>query len=295
MKKRLIVSLLILILVFAAAAPAQGGDTLSIAVSFLPIGIFAENVAAGTGADIVLLAPNATGCLHDYQLLPGDLTRLKDADILFVNGAGMEIFLKDISDVYPGLRIVDLSEGIDLILAEDDDDGEYNSHIWLSPKNAAVMVRNMADALKELDATRAEVYIANADKYIRTLTELDVTLTERSAKLNNRDIVTFHEAFPYFARDYGLNVLAVITVEPDEGISPRRLAELTDVVKQYGCPPLFIEAQYSSEPAEALSRETGAKIYELLTVTSGALEADAYEKSLLKNMDTLEEALGTAP
>ena len=285
------------VLILAAAltvGPALSDSAPSVAVSFLPVEIFAENVTDGTGAGITLLAPNASGCLHDYQLLPGDLTRLNGTDILFVNGAGMEVFLKDITDVYPDLRIVDLSEGIDLIPA-DDDEGEFNSHIWLSPKNAAVMVRNMADALAEYDQARAEQYTANADRYISRLTELDGILARRCEKLARKDIITFHEAFPDFARDYGLNVLAVIALEPDEGISPRRLAELSDIVRQYHCPPLFIEAQYPSEPAEALARETGAKIYELLTVTSGPAGMEAYEEALLRNMDTLEEALGILP
>ncbi len=219
MKKAICLTAALLLLCFAVPATAESAGYPTVAVSFLPIGIFADNVLKGTDAEIILLAPEASGCLHDYQLLPGDLTRLSSADILLINGAGMESFLPDIRDVYPDLMIADCSEGIEL-MQDESDEGEYNSHIWLSPRNAEIMVRNIADALAEIDSAHAEEYSANADAYIRELQSLDAELKARCERLSRRDIVTFHEAFPYFARDYGLNVLAVIAPEPDEGGSP---------------------------------------------------------------------------
>lgn len=283
----------ILVLVILSVSVCFADEYPVIAVSFLPIDIFAQNVLAGTNAQIILLAPSANGCLHDYQMLPGDLSRLQSVDILFINGAGMENFLDDIRDIYEDLPIIDLSEGVSL-LTDEKEDPEINSHIWLSPINAITMVNNMADKLAEVDSTHAQLYRDNADAYINRLEELHHFLESRCAKLLRKDMITFHEAFPYFARDYGLTVLDVIALEPDEGISPKRLAYLTDLIRKNNNPPLFIEAQYPSDAAIALANETGAEIYELNTVTSGSAGPEAYEEALIENMYTLEKAMGTS-
>ena len=152
----------------------------------------------------------------------------------------------------------------------------------------------MANSLAETDSAHAQMYLQNAQNYIIRLEKLHQTLETRCEKLLRKDIITFHEAFPYFAKEYGLTVLDVIALEPNEGISPKRLASLADLIRKNNNPPLFIEAQYPSEAALALSNETGAEIYELNTVTSGFSGPEAYEEALMQNLLVLEEALGTS-
>ncbi len=287
--KRLTAAAAVLILFCGILFPA-GAESFTVAVSFQPLYIFALNLLRGTDVSLVQLSSDTAGCLHDYQLLPGDLIRLRDADLLLINGAGMESFLPKIAEVYPELPVIDCSEGIELLPGESED--EPNSHIWLSPLNAVRMVRNMADALIAADESRAEIYENNAQAYTATLTALDEQLHRTLDSLPRREILTFHEAFPYFARDYGLTVLAVITPEAEESVSPRRLAELTKLVKDHGLPPLFIEAQYSSDAAEALAAETGAGIWELNTLVTGPKSLTAYEDALTENARILSEALG---
>ena len=120
-------------------------------------------------------------------------------------------------------------------------------------------------------------------------------LNQLLANLSRRDIVTFHEAFPYFAQAYDLRVVAVVNREPGETLTPSQMSELVTAVQSLGNPPLFIEPQYEDLSARIIAAETGAPVYELDPVVTGPDEdvpPDYYETVMLKNMTVLQEALG---
>ncbi len=290
--KKLLAVLCACCLILSAASPAAA-EGKNVVVSFYPLYIFTMNVIGDIpGISLSRLSSNQTGCLHDYQLVTGDMVTLSNADLFLINGAGMEGFLETAAEAFPELRTVSCSEGIDLIKNDEGAETEYNAHVWLDPGNAIIMVKNIRDALIDLAPEYRERLEENAGNYILRLQALDEKLEAGLKPLEKRDIVTFHEAFPYFARAYGLNVVAVITLEPDEGISPRMLAELIEKVSAAGCPPLFTEPQYQSDAALAVSAETGAPVRELDPAVTGPLECDAYENIMLKNLEALIDALG---
>ena len=290
--KKLLAVLCACCLILSAASPAAA-EGKNVVVSFYPLYIFTMNVIGDIpGISLSRLSSNQTGCLHDYQLVTGDMVTLSNADLFLINGAGMEGFLETAAEAFPELRTVSCSEGIDLIKNDENAETEYNAHVWLDPCNAIIMVENIRNALTSLAPDYREQLEKNADNYIQRLHDLDEKLKTGLAPLENRDIVTFHEAFPYFARAYGLNVIAVISLEPDEGISPRMLAELVEKVRTAGSPPLFTEPQYQSDAALAVSAETGAPVRELDPAVTGPLECDAYENIMLKNLEALIDALG---
>ena len=109
--------------------------------------------------------------------------------------------------------------------------------------------------------------------------------------LPQRKIVTFHEAFPYFAQEFNLEIVGVIEREPGTSPSPSELTDIINQVKDMPTKALFAEPQYSSTAAEAIANETGAKIYTLDPVVTGADDADAYIEAMQKNARTLQEAL----
>ncbi len=288
--KRFLLLIVTASLLFAAfpAGSFSEDESFTVAASFYPIYVFAQNVAYGTNTKVLCMTSNTTGCLHDYQLLPGDLTRLEGAGLLLINGAGMEQFLDDITAVFPSMPVVSCTEGIELIMNED---GEANAHVWLDPENAAVMTHNIGEALAGIDAKNADLYRKNADAYILKLKALDEELTEILQPLSRREIVTFHEAFPYFAKAYDLQVIASVTTEPDESISPRKLALLCGQIAAAGNPPLFAEPQYSPDAALAICAETGASLWELDPVVTGDGSPDSYISAMRKNAEVLAEAL----
>ena len=288
MKKTLLKLLLVLTALLVAACPTLA-ETRTVVCAFYPIRVFAENVLAGV-PDITLktLAPAGTGCLHDFQLLPGDLRTLDSTACLIINGAGMEdSFLPLLKKESPELPIVDCGKGIALI---EDEEGP-NAHIWLNALNARQMVLNMGEQLAAILPEHGEQIAANAQAYAERLTALHEELSAMLNDLPARDIVTFHEAYPYFAEEFGLHVVATITVEPDEAPSPRMIAETIEQVRGYALCPLFSEPGAATDALEVIARETRQPVYELTPITDGSGAADDYEAGMRKNAETLVRAL----
>ena len=299
--KKFLVLLLALLMVSLSGCGAVAED-ISIVATFYPVYVLAENVLDGVeGVSLSSMTPPSTGCLHDYQLLTSDMRSLAKAQALLINGAGMESFLSDVTGQFPKLTVIDCSVGVDLIAEEEEDEeeehehghdhGEYNAHIWLAPENAIQMVKNLRDGLSALLPGQAERIAQNAEAYIARLSALDAELRAAIEPLPRKEIVTFHEAFPYFARAYGLEVKAVVALEPDEPVSPRMLKEVIAKVKAAGNPPLFSEPQYESAALRTVALETGAPVYELDPLVTGDGEKTAYEDVMRKNLSVLLEAL----
>ena len=264
MKTKKLLAALLTLLIFLSPAFAAAE---TVVTSFYPIYLFALNLTQGIDGITIrnLAAPN-TGCLHDYQLSTGDMKVLNKADVFLINGAGMESYLTRVMDTFPKLPVVDASAGITLLTEdgmdeyvddhdhdheeEDADDhghhhaGEANAHIWLDAQNAIQMVDNLADGLIiAMPQYEAQIEQNRAD-YVSRLAALDEELKATLAAVPNKNIVTFHEAFPYFARAYGLTVAAVVNHEPGDALSPAQLAELVRTIRELNNPPLFTEPQY---------------------------------------------------
>jgi zinc transport system substrate-binding protein len=171
---------------------------------------------------------------------------------------------------------------------------EHNPHIWLDAGNAVIMVENLAEGLMTAMPRHAEAIAANRDAYCARLTALDGELTETLAPVRGGAVITFHEAFPYFAEAYGLEVAAVIAKEPGDALSPRELAELIATVRELGCPPLFTEPQYADIAARTVAEETGAAVRQLDPCVTGPGDGAPltyYEEVMRRNAETLLEAL----
>lgn len=272
----------------------------TVATSFYPIYLFALNLLDGVdGVTVRNLAAPGTGCLHDYQLQTGDMKTLSGADVFLINGAGMESYLSSVFEFFPDLPVVDASAGIELLPADleglsvGETETLYNAHVWLDPGNAAIMASNLAEGLMAACPDQAEIIAANRDAYLSRLDALNAALTDGLADLPRRDIVTFHEAFPYFAKAYGLNVAAVVNREPGDALSPAALGQLVLLERELGVPPLFVEPQYDDLAAQTLARETGAAVFTLDPVVTGPEEPPLtyYEDVMLENLAVLRQAL----
>jgi zinc transport system substrate-binding protein len=279
---RLIVALLMLL---PAAAEAK---EITVATSFYPVYIMTLNVVKDVPwVRVVNVTPMATGCLHDYSLTASDMKRLAAADIFFTNGAGMESFIETVARQFKALRIVPLSEGIPLIR---NPDGSDNPHVWVSISNAMQQVQNLCDAMVSFDQENAELYRRNTGAYIGKLRALADQMHAELARYTGKKIITFHEAFPYFAREFGFEIAAVIEREPGSAPSAKELAATIALIKGSGIRVLFAEPQYSARAAETIARQTGAMIYELDPAVTGPDAADAYETVMRRNLSTILDA-----
>lgn len=275
--------LLILLTVSASASPP-----LRIVTSFYPIYVATLNVTHGVeNVEVKNLAAPHLGCLHDYRLTAGDMRRLADADIFLVNGAGMETFLSKAAAQLPRLHVVEVSRGIPLL--------DNNAHVWVSFDGARQQVENIANALAEAAPEHAAAFRANAQGYQRQMEALERKMQTALAPYSGTPIVTFHEAFPYFVRDFNLKLVGVIEREPGTEPSARELANIVQLIRNRHVKALFIEPQFPDKSARIVAAETGVKIFELDPVVTGPDDPEmarhAWLAAMEKNLAVLQEAL----
>jgi zinc transport system substrate-binding protein len=280
---------------------APAGDSV-IATSFYPVYIFTLNLVDGIdGVTVMCMAEQSVGCLHDYTITAKDARIIDDADVLVINGAGMELFVEDIYTSAENLTVIDSSEGVELLCGDSheghdhhDHEGhshEYNSHIWMSVGNAKVQVTNIKNGLIEKFPQFKEKIESNYDDYMMRLDALAEDIDEVSQYVNDKPVMTFHDAYAYLAEDMGFHVVS--TVESGEGGEPSamELASLSDEINEHGVKALFIEPDYSGSAAEILFRETGVEIYTLNPVIKGDAVKTAYEDIMRKNIESIVEAV----
>lgn len=268
-------------------------ETVQIVTSFYPIYIDVINITYGVpGVEVTNMTKPQTGCLHDYQLTTEDMKTLEKADVFVINGAGMENFLDKVIKMQKNLKVIDASKNIELL--KDEKTGEKNPHVWLSISKNIEQIKNITQQLKNMDPVHAEAYQKNCDRYLARLEDLDHEMHSELDSLPHKDIVTFHEAFPYFADEFGLHIESVIEREPGSTPSPAELELTIEQVKSLPVRVLFTEPQYSPAAAEIIAREADAKIYTLDPIVTGEASPQAKDEYLMrmkKNMEVLKTAL----
>lgn len=270
---------------------AAGMADFKVLTTFYPMYILTQNVTEGIdGVSVSNMAEQTVGCLHDYSLQTQDMVSLEQADALVINGGGMEQFMERVLSIRSDLPIIDASQGIEM--EPSIEEGLLNAHVWMDPEMAAVQVRNIAEGLAAADDLHADQYRANAEAYEARLAALSASLAEQLSPLSGTRIITFHEAFNYFAERYGMVVAGVIANEPGEEPSTRDIADTCDLVRSLDIRTLFVEPQYPQTAAEIIARETGASIYTLDPCVSGTGMPDSYEQIQLENARVLREAFG---
>ncbi len=283
--------------------PAKESSRLKLLASFYPIAIMALNIIDGVeGVAVESMAQQQTGCLHDFQMTTANMKKAETADAFLINGAGMEGFLDKISDQLPELPVIDSSTGIPLIASGEDhhhDGGEghdhdqeaYNPHLWVSITNCMEQVRNLSEGIIALDPEHEAEYRENTETYLEKLSALRDKMHSALDHVKNKDIITFHEAFPYFAEEFGLHIAAVINREPDSQPSAKELADTIRLVRETDVKALFVEPLYPETSADIIAAETSAQVYVLDPAVSGEWDKNAYLTAMESNLQVLEQAL----
>ena len=244
---------------------------------------------------VKLVVNQQLSCLHNYTLTMADMKIIESADLLVINGAGLESFLDDVlasRDYWDASRDMPLrhaEEGHD----HDADHEEYDPHYWLSPTLAGQMAQNIAIGLTTKDPAHMDAYQANADQVAERLTTLQAELRAEVADLPCKELIPFHDGFANFADAFGLTILASVEEEEGSEASAREINELTQLIQTHHIPCVFIEQNGSDSAAQALARECGVSVAALDMGMSGDEQGGglvAYEALLRRNIDTIREA-----
>ncbi len=286
----------------AVAHAATASGRLRVVATILPAYCLATNIG-GDLVDVRYLV-GAGGDGHDYQLTPRDRSDIENAGLLLKNGLGIEPWLrKTIASVPPSLRVVDLSRGLEarLIASSDarehghgndsNEQGGMNPHTWLDPVLMMQMVTNALLGFQAVDPAHADRYARNASNFVARLEALDAELARGLEPLRGAAIVTFHDAFPYFARRYGLKIAGVLEEIPDVEPTARHLTELSTRIRTERVRAIFVEPRHPARLAERLGRDLGVKVGMLDTLESGVPAVDAYERGMRGILQSLRSTL----
>lgn len=317
---------LFMVFIFSAIS-AQASEKQTIICSTYPIFQITRNIVVGlNGITVQLMIPAALGCPHDYALTPQDMQKLAKADVMIVNGLGMEEYLgAPVEKANPRIKVIDSSVGIKEILqyAEDDEhedehhdtghggnghenkgeaghdhDHEHsgaNPHLFASPRMVGLLALNIADELSQLDPAGAGTYLANAKVYAAKMNALADEFSALGKRLKNNRIVTQHGVFDYLARDMGLEVVAVVQEHGGQAPSAAEILTIVKTIRGKKAGAVFTEPQYPAKVGQTIAREAGIVTATLDPVANGPENAslDYYETVMLQNLQILAKSLGS--
>jgi zinc transport system substrate-binding protein len=279
-----ILATFLVLLLAAATAGCTGADRqqdeqVVVAVTIPPEQEFVERVG-GDNVRVVLLVP-AGADPHTYEPPPGVLAEVAEADVYAAVGSGIEFELawKDkIASLNPNMLVVDCSRGIDLISTGEDGHTGTDPHIWLSPRNAKIMVENIREGLVAADPEHADEYNRNAGAYQAELDALDAEIAGALAESGVKKVMVYHSSWAYLARDYGFEEVPIESEGKEP--SPQRLEHLITQAKEEKIRVIFASPEHSTRSAEVIADEIGGTV----------VLVSPLEKEYLENMGRVAAA-----
>lgn len=288
-------------------ASAAEGKPLRILCTTFPLYQLTRNLSQGLGAvQVDLLLPAQLGCPHDYALTPKDMELISHAEVLVVNGLGLEEFLgAPLARANRTLRVIDSSQGVRDLIKDSDNEDEpgpagghdhagVNPHLFVSPRLTAQLAETVAKGLAESDPAHGARFLANGQAYAAKMLALDQRMVALGKRLANRRIITQHGVFDYLARDLGLEVVAVVAAHAGQEPSAAEMLSIIKTAKDKRVGGVFSEPQYPAQVVTTLAQEIGVPAATLDPMATGPTEAglDYYERVMANNQKILQATLG---
>jgi ABC-type Zn uptake system ZnuABC Zn-binding protein ZnuA len=246
-----------------AGGETGGGKTLNVVATTTQVQDFARVIGGDRIKLTGILKPNVDA--HDFEPAPADIQAIADADLLIINGVGLESWLDDTvqSAGFHGTT-VDASTGIQVIKADDLNEPAGDPHIWQSPRNAKLMAATIQRALAAADPDDASFFTTNLDAYTAKLDALDADIARQIDALPNKKLVTNHDAFHYYVARYKLEFVGSIIPSFDSTaeLSARDINDLVAKIKATGVKAIFSETSLPPRTAETIAAEAGVKVVE---------------------------------
>jgi len=292
----ILTALLLAAAALAAACGGKGGQTSPKAGPKVvtSIELFADLIrqVGGERAQVTALVP-ASADPHTYEPVPSKVVDISKADLVLINGVGLEETLMDVikNNVRSGVPIVEMSAGLPVL--EAGNQGTGNPHLWLNVRNGMHYVEAARDALIQVDPAGEAEYGANAQKYLAELADLDRQVEQSIASIpaERRKLVTFHDAFPYLAERYGLELVGVVVRSPGQEPSAGEVADLARTIRAESVPAVFKEPQFSARVLELAAEDAGVEVCSLYSDAFQG-EVDSYVKLMQFDASELVRCLG---
>ena len=291
---------------YTEATDATSAKKLNVVTSVSPITNIVKNVG-GDKIELTGLVPEGVNS-HTFELVPSDVVKLNDADLVIIDGLGLETNVEDAVDeahnTRPNLQILKLGDNtitpeqyiFDFSFPEDA--GDPNPHLWLNVPYAMKFANLTRDKLIEMDLVNAGYYTENTDRYITKLKQLDEGIVHavQSVPEQNRKLLTYHDSWAYFAPRYGMVVIGAVQPSDFGQPTPREVASLIDQIKAENVPAIFGSEVFPTEVVDQIAKEAKVKI--VSTLSDDDLPGDAgdhqnsYVGMMLENMRNMLVPLG---
>lgn len=292
----------------------EADDMLTVVTSFYPMYIAALNIVDKVeGVRLENLSEPQTGCLHDFQLTPGDMKLLSTADVFVINGGGIESFMSDVAKAYPKLDVVEACEDVALLSedadtesdsdhdhdhdtdaesdsAHDHDHGDENAHAWMSVPRYRTMVQTIASQLAEKDAKHADEYYANAKAYDAKLAVLEEKIDSLKSLTGGQNIIIFHEAYEYVADDFSMNACYLLDLDEERSVSAGEVKQVIGAIKDDGVSVILAEELYGKSMGDTVSRETDVHMVYIDPLNRGEYDKDSYLDGMERNIELIKDA-----
>ena len=264
---------------------------LKVLASFYPLYEFTK-IIGGERIDVSVIVPSGIEP-HDWEPTIQDLQKMQNADIIVINGINLEPWITKLVSVNPDILIVDTSNGISLL---EKDKHMFNNkiqndpHIWLDPVLAKKQIQNIVDGLIRIDPQNTDYYQENANAYNSKLILLDNKIRNGLSICVKKDFLAFHDAFSYFANEYGLNQNTVIGVNPNEEPTAVTLQQIVQKAQNLDLHIIFTEEAVNPRISEVIADEIGAKVLTLSPIEIYEKNSD-YIIRMEQNLSNLKEEL----
>ncbi len=277
------------------ATESKGIDTdtrLRIVTTFYPLYEFTRAVVKDK-ADVELFIPKGVEP-HDWEPTARDIERLRSFNVLIYNSSNFEPYIDNVREVSSNdLTMVEAAEGI---IKNDD------PHVWLDPLLAKEQVLKIVNALSSIDEPNRDYYRKNAEEYMNTLDTLHNEYEEGLRECERRVFISLHAAYSYLAERYALEMVSMMGVEIEHGVSASKIREIVDTARSYGIDVVYAEEGIDSRIVEALAEEIGARVLILSPIevvdeehgsdSDSESESDyMYIKKMRSNLESLREGL----
>ncbi|MEW6067534.1 MAG: metal ABC transporter substrate-binding protein [Nitrospirota bacterium] len=290
--KKYLVSITIFLGFLLLVTPVNShAEKIKVIASIVPLADLVKQVG-GERVDVrVLLPPGANP--HIYEPTPKAIKDISDARLFIKIGAGLEFWLEKIIKASGNNRliIVNSSSGIPLIKETHFHGSSVaDPHIWLDPVIVIDIVKKIENALVEIDHPNSDLYKRRASLYKEKLLQLDKEISERTKKFKIKEYVTFHPAWNYFSKRYGLKVVGVIEESPGKEPSPKHIERIIKEIKRIGSRVIFVEPQFNPKIAEAIAKESGSQVLYLDPI-GGQKGRETYLNIMRYNVSVMESVM----
>jgi len=268
--KRIILLFVVAALLFACNSKKTGNQDDGrpvITVSILPQKTFVEKISGDDFKINVLIPPGASPAA--YTLLPSQLKEIARSEVWFRIGyIGFEqSWQEKIKQANKEMRVVDLSEGLNLIYGEEEQHGDHvhvggvDPHIWMSPSLVKQMAKRILNVLAELRPENSDKYQANYMEFVKEIDQLDIKIRNELKEFRGSEFITFHPSLSYFAREYGLVQHSLETGGKEP--TPQHLREVVDLAKENGINVIYIQTEFDRDHARVFAEEIDEEIIEV--------------------------------